>query len=84
MNLDPAASDRVFSKVTLTRFRTDQSTRDAARRSPRVFQSHADPVSDWQWLRNGGEVWLRMQAAHDLWHAERQRRPRIVPARKVA
>ncbi|MBS1998382.1 MAG: HigA family addiction module antidote protein [Cyanobacteria bacterium SZAS LIN-2] len=37
-----------------------------------------------QWLGNGGEVWLRMQASHDLWHAERQRRPRIVPARKAA
>ena len=37
-----------------------------------------------QWLGNGGEVWLRLQAAHDLWHAERQRRPRIAPARRAA
>jgi addiction module HigA family antidote len=22
-------------------------------------------------LGNGGEIWLRMQQAHDLWHAER-------------
>lgn len=37
-----------------------------------------------QWLGNGGEAWLRMQAAHDLWQAERQKRPRVAPARRAA
>jgi antitoxin HigA-1 len=34
-----------------------------------------------QWLGNGAEVWLRMQAAYDLWQAARRPRPRIAPAR---
>ncbi|HEY8009839.1 MAG TPA: HigA family addiction module antitoxin [Rudaea sp.] len=37
-----------------------------------------------EWLGNGGGVWLRMQAAYDLWQAERASRPRIAPARKAA
>lgn len=30
-------------------------------------------------LRDSAESWLRMQLAHDLWHAQRKRRPKIEP-----
>jgi addiction module HigA family antidote len=36
------------------------------------------------WLGNGPEIWLRMQAAHDLWRASKVRRPRVRPAVRVA
>lgn len=36
------------------------------------------------WLGNGAEVWLRMQAAYDLWQAARKPRPRIRPAKLAA
>lgn len=36
------------------------------------------------WLGNGAEVWLRMQAAYDLWQAEQRPRPRIRPVRVAA
>lgn len=36
------------------------------------------------WLGNGAEIWLRMQAAHDLWNAQQRPRPRIKPARMAA
>ena len=36
------------------------------------------------WLGNGAEVWLRMQAAYDLWQAEQRPRPRIKPVRVAA
>jgi len=32
------------------------------------------------WLGNGADVWLRMQAAYDLWLASKRKRPRITPA----
>ncbi|MGH8280172.1 MAG: HigA family addiction module antitoxin [Gammaproteobacteria bacterium] len=32
------------------------------------------------WLPPSAESWLRMQAAYDLWHASRKRRPRIKKA----
>jgi len=32
------------------------------------------------WLPPSAESWLRMQAAYDLWHASRKRRPRISKA----
>ena len=35
------------------------------------------------WIGNGREIWLRMQAAHDLWRAARKPRPRIKPARQA-
>ena len=31
------------------------------------------------WLGNGADVWLRMQAAYDLWQASKRKRPRITP-----
>ena len=37
-----------------------------------------------QWLGNGAEVWLRMQAAHDLWQAAKKPRPRIARVRAAA
>lgn len=37
-----------------------------------------------QWLGNGAEVWLRMQAAHDLWQASKKPRPRIARVRAAA
>lgn len=37
-----------------------------------------------QWLGNGAEVWLRMQAAHDLWQAAKRPRPRIIRVRTAA
>ena len=33
------------------------------------------------WLGGSAQVWLKMQMAHDLWQAERQRRPQIKRAR---
>ncbi len=55
----------------------------------RVLHGHAAVSAELalrlgEWLGNGGEVWLRMQAAHDLWQAGRGPRPRIMPARKAA
>ncbi len=35
-------------------------------------------------LGGSAESWLRMQAAHDLWHASRKRRPKIVPLKLAA
>ncbi|MGH8402010.1 MAG: HigA family addiction module antitoxin [Gammaproteobacteria bacterium] len=32
------------------------------------------------WLPPSAESWLHMQAAYDLWHASRKRRPRIKKA----
>ncbi|MGH8309940.1 MAG: HigA family addiction module antitoxin [Steroidobacteraceae bacterium] len=32
-------------------------------------------------LGGSAESWLRVQAAHDLWRAEKRRRPRIEPLR---
>lgn len=38
-----------------------------------------------QWLGNGAEIWLRMQAAYDLWQVQnRKRRPRIKPLKQAA
>jgi antitoxin HigA-1 len=34
-------------------------------------------------LRGSAESWLRMQLAHDLWHAQRKRRPKIGPLESV-
>jgi len=31
------------------------------------------------WLGNGADVWMRMQAAYDLWQASERKRPRITP-----
>jgi antitoxin HigA-1 len=36
-----------------------------------------------QWLGGSAESWLRMQAAYDLWQAEKRRRPKIKPARRL-
>ena len=36
-----------------------------------------------EWVGNGAEIWLRMQAARDLWCASQQPRPRIERARAV-
>jgi addiction module HigA family antidote len=36
------------------------------------------------WLGNGPEIWLRMQSAHDLWRASKNRRPRVRPAARIA
>lgn len=30
------------------------------------------------------ESWLQMQVSYDLWHAQKKRRPKIVPLRSVA
>lgn len=30
-------------------------------------------------LGGSAETWLRMQVAHDLWHAQKKRRPKIRP-----
>lgn len=37
-------------------------------------------------LGGSAETWLRMQVAHDLWHAQKKRRPKIRPidTRRVA
>jgi addiction module HigA family antidote len=36
------------------------------------------------WLGNGAEIWLRMQAAHDLWQAAQRPRPKIRRVRAAA
>ena len=35
-------------------------------------------------LGGSAESWLRMQVSYDLWHAQKKRRPKIVPLRLVA
>lgn len=35
-------------------------------------------------LGGTAESWLRMQVSYDLWQAEKKRRPKITPLRKVA
>lgn len=35
-------------------------------------------------LGGSAESWLRMQATHDLWRAEKRRRPRIQPLKMAA
>jgi antitoxin HigA-1 len=35
-------------------------------------------------LGGSAESWLRMQAAHDLWRAEKRRRPKIQPLKLAA
>ncbi len=35
-------------------------------------------------LGGSAESWLRMQVAHDLWQAEKKRRPKILPLRAAA
>jgi len=36
------------------------------------------------WLEPSAETWLKIQAAYDLWQAERKSRPAIHPARGIA
>ena len=36
------------------------------------------------WIGNGAEVWLRMQAAYDLWQAAQKPRVKIKPVRAAA
>jgi addiction module HigA family antidote len=48
----------------------------------RVLNGHAAISADLalrlaDWLPPSAESWLRMQAAYDLWHAERKPRPKI-------
>ena len=35
-------------------------------------------------LGGSAESWLRMQVSHDLWRAEKKRRPKITPLRTAA
>ena len=35
-------------------------------------------------LGGSAESWLRMQAAYDLWHAAKKRRPKVVPLKLAA
>lgn len=35
------------------------------------------------WLPPSAESWLGVQAAYDLWRAEKKRRPKITPAQHV-
>ena len=35
-------------------------------------------------LGGSAESWLTMQAAHDLWHASRKRRPKVQPLKLAA
>lgn len=35
-------------------------------------------------LGGSAESWLQMQVSYDLWHAQKKRRPKIVPLRSVA
>jgi addiction module HigA family antidote len=35
-------------------------------------------------LGTSPEVWLRMQEAHDLWQAQKRRRPKIEPLKQAA
>jgi addiction module HigA family antidote len=35
-------------------------------------------------LGGSAESWLRMQAAYDLWHASKKRRPKIAPLKLAA
>lgn len=49
----------------------------------RILNGHAGITADMalrlqDWLGINAEMWLRLQAAHDLWEAERKPRPPIV------
>lgn len=35
-------------------------------------------------LGGSAESWLQMQVSYDLWHAQKKRRPKIMPLRSVA
>lgn len=37
-----------------------------------------------QWIGNGPDIWLRMQLAHDLWHAKKDlKKLKVKPAKGV-
>ena len=36
-----------------------------------------------QWLGGSAETWLRAQAQHDLWHAEREKKIKVKPAQRL-
>ena len=36
-----------------------------------------------QWLGGHAETWLRAQAQYDLWHTERAKRIKIIPAQRT-
>lgn len=35
-------------------------------------------------MGGSAESWLRMQVSYDLWHAQKKRRPKILPLRSAA
>ena len=37
-----------------------------------------------QWLGTSAEMWLKMQAAHDIWQAEHNPRPKLKPLKRRA
>ena len=55
----------------------------------RILNGHAGITADMAlrlqaWMGIKAEVWLRLQAAHDLWIAEHKPRPRIVKLKLAA
>lgn len=70
---DAACRLRV-SRVTLSRILNGKSA---------ITPDMADRLG--QWLGNGAGIWLRMQAAYDVWQVEhRKTRPRIKPLKLAA
>lgn len=37
-----------------------------------------------QWLGGSAEIWLRLQLQYDLWHAEKNSKIKVKPARQLA
>ncbi len=55
----------------------------------RILNGHAGITADMalrlqDWLGIHAEMWLRLQAAHDLWEAERKPRPAIARLKLAA
>ncbi len=69
-----AARQLRVSRVTLSRILNGRAA---------ITADLADRIG--QWLGNGAGVWLRMQAAYDLWQVQhRKQRPKIKPLGRAA
>lgn len=74
LTVTEAARQLDVSRVTLSRILNGKSA---------ITADMADRLG--QWLGNGAGIWVRMQAAFDIWQVEhRKQRPRIKPLKMAA
>jgi addiction module HigA family antidote len=79
--------DTVLNEMTVTEFAKRLGVSRVA--LSRVVNGRA-PVSAELAIRlaaalgGSAESWLQMQVSYDLWHAQKKRRPKIMPLRSVA